>query len=114
MNRAQGKARLITQRDYARSTGDTALFAESERALLEFGVGVINLPSPTKGGGTEQERMKKVNEKNRAMNREEIRRAEGRNQDERRRLADKLARGVEVKVDASARVKTMTRLKYDR
>ena len=58
--------------------------------------------------------MKKVNERNRASNREDIRRAEAKNQDERRRIAEKLAKGEEVKVDASARVKTMTRLKYDR
>lgn len=114
MNRAQGKAKLITQRDFARSTGNAVLLAAAEVALLEFGVGTPPSPSPSKGDETEQERMKKVNEKNRAMNREEIRRAEGKAQDERRRLADKLARGVDVKVDASARVKTMTRLKYDR
>lgn len=59
--------------------------------------------------------MKKVNERNRASNREEIKRAESRNQDARIKQAAALARGDSgIKVDASARVKTMTRLTYDR
>lgn len=64
---------------------------------------------------TEAERMAKVNERNRAANREEIRKAESRNQEDRRKMAAALKRGdMDVKVDPSARVKTMTRLKYDR
>lgn len=112
-----GKARLLTQRDYARSMGDAAQLAEVDKALLAFGVGTPATPSPASGVAaveTEQERMRKVNERNRASNREEIRRAEGKAQDERRKIAERLAAGQEVKVDASARVKTMTRLKYDR
>jgi hypothetical protein len=77
----------------------------SELAELEAG-------TPTKEN--EQERMRRVNERNRASNREEIQKAEARSQEERRRQAAQLAKGENVRVDPSARVKTMTRLTYDR
>ena len=110
MNPAQSRALLITKRDYARSTGDLETLAATEAELATHSMPA----SPAGSQETEQERMKKVNERNRASNREDIRRAEGKNQDERRRIAERLAKGQDVKVDASARVKTMTRLKYDR
>ena len=79
---------------------------------------LAKLEAPASPGGThesESDRMKKLNEHNRARNRAEIKKAETRGQDERRRQAAALARGdAGVKVDASARVKTLTRLTYDR
>ena len=110
VNPAAGKARLMIQRDFARQTGDQALLDEVNAELAK-----LEAPPPSPGSSeTEQERMRKVNERNRATNREEIKRAEGKAQDERRRQAAALARGdSDVKVDPSARVKTMTRLKYD-
>lgn len=58
--------------------------------------------------------MMKVNERNRAKDREEIKKYEAKNMEERRKMAESLRRGDAVKIDASARVKTMTRLTYDR
>lgn len=59
--------------------------------------------------------MTKVNEKNRASNRAVIKKAESRNQDARMKQSAALARGdLDVKVDASARVKTMPRMNFDR
>lgn len=131
MNPTASKARLLIQRDFAIQTNDVALLDEINRNLAKFDVlprspssqdlTATNGGTPGGGGGgagfanTEQERMRRVNERNRASNREEIKRAEGRAQDERRRQAVALKRGdSEVKIDPSARVKTMTRLKYDR
>ncbi|GAA5966250.1 hypothetical protein JCM3765_002572 [Sporobolomyces pararoseus] len=103
---AAAKARLLVQRDHAFSSGDMDTYNKivSELAELEAG-------TPTKEN--EQERMRRVNERNRASNREEIQKAEARSQEERRRQAASLAKGENVKVDPSARVKTMTRLTYD-
>lgn len=58
--------------------------------------------------------MKKVNERNRAYNRSDIRKYENKSWEERKEVQERLRKGEEVKVDASARVKTMTRLTYDR
>jgi RNA polymerase-associated protein RTF1 len=59
--------------------------------------------------------MTKVNERNRKGNREQIKKAESRNQDARMKQTAALARGdTSVKVDASARVKTMPRMNFDR
>ncbi|KAM0748359.1 plus-3-domain-containing protein [Meredithblackwellia eburnea MCA 4105] len=110
VNPAQGKARLLIQRDFFRQSGDLDRVNEinAQLALLEA-------PAPADGHETESDRMRKLNERNRATNREEIKKAEARGQDERRRQAEALARGdADVKVDASARVKTLTRLTYDR
>lgn len=63
---------------------------------------------------TESERMSKVNERNRKKDREEIKKYEAKSMEDRRKLAESLRKGEAVKVDASARVKTMTRLTYDR
>ncbi|KAK4697859.1 RNA polymerase-associated protein RTF1, partial [Phenoliferia sp. Uapishka_3] len=115
INPAQGKARLLIQRDFARQTNDAELLAQVNAQLAKFNP---EAPASPSGGGnqeSEANRMKKLNEKNRAQDREDIRKAETRGQDERRRQAAALARGdLGVKVDASARVKTLTRLHYDR
>ncbi|GAA5897514.1 hypothetical protein JCM5296_001147 [Sporobolomyces johnsonii] len=103
---AAAKARLVVQRDHALQSGDTERYKEIVAQLAE-----MDAVSSTKE--SEQERMKRVNERNRASNREEIQRAEARNQEERRKQAALLAKGENVKVDPSARVKTMTRLTYD-
>ncbi|GAA5904439.1 RNA polymerase-associated protein [Sporobolomyces salmoneus] len=103
---AAAKARLLVQRDHAHSTGDTETYEKTVKELAELEAG-----TPTKEN--EQERMRRVNERNRASNREEIQKAEARSQEERRRQAASLAKGENVKVDPSARVKTMTRLTYD-
>ncbi|SCZ93742.1 BZ3500_MvSof-1268-A1-R1_Chr6-3g08856 [Microbotryum saponariae] len=115
VNAAAGKARLLIQRDFARQAGDDKLLAEVSAQLATFDAPA---PSPGPVGSeheSEQDRMKRLNERNRATNREDIKKAEGRAQEERRRQAAALARGdSSVKVDPSARVKTMTRLTYDR
>ncbi|SGY16911.1 BQ5605_C012g07025 [Microbotryum silenes-dioicae] len=115
VNAAAGKARLLIQRDFARQAGDDKLLAEVSAQLATFDAPA---PSPGPVGSeheSEQDRMKRLNERNRANNREDIKKAEGRAQEERRRQAVALARGdSSVKVDPSARVKTMTRLTYDR
>ncbi|GAA5840157.1 hypothetical protein JCM3766R1_004113 [Sporobolomyces carnicolor] len=103
---AAAKARLLVQRDHALSTGDTETYDRIVRELAEMEAG-----APTKEN--EQERMRRVNERNRASNREEIQKAEARSQEERRRQAASLAKGENVRVDPSARVKTLTRLTYD-
>jgi RNA polymerase-associated protein RTF1 len=55
-----------------------------------------------------------LNERNRKSNMEEVRKAEARGQDERRKQQEALAKGdTSVKVDASARVKTVPRMNYD-
>lgn len=112
VNAAQGKAKLLIQRDLARSTGDQAQIDQINIELAKF---EAPPPSPNGKGETEADRMKRVNERNRASNREDIKRAENKSQEERRKLAQAIARGdLDVKVDPSARVKTMTRLTYDR
>lgn len=110
LNRTVVKAKLLIQRDFAHSEGDAAQFATAKEDLEKL--------APTdrpKGAETEAERMARVNERNRANNREEIRKAEGKNQEERRKLAAALKRGdLDVKIDASARLKPTTHLKLDR
>ncbi|GAA5887384.1 hypothetical protein JCM16303_004266 [Sporobolomyces ruberrimus] len=103
---AAAKARLLVQRDHAFSSGDTKTYEKIVEELAELEAG-----TPTKEN--EQERMRRVNERNRASNREDIQKAEARSVEERRRQAASLAKGENVKVDPSARVKTMTRLTYD-
>lgn len=103
---AAAKARLLVQRDHAFSSGDMETY---EKTLAE----IKELESGTPTKENEQERMRRVNERNRAGNREQIQKAEARSQEERRRQAASLAKGENVRVDPSARVKTMTRLTYD-
>ncbi|GAA5940186.1 RNA polymerase-associated protein [Sporobolomyces koalae] len=103
---AAHKARLLVQRDHAFSSNDTETYERIVREIAE-----LESATPTKEN--EQERMRRVNERNRASNREEIQKAEARSQEERRRQAASLAKGENVRVDPSARVKTMTRLTYD-
>lgn len=136
LNPAMGKARLTIKRDYAASIGDEAGVEAANEAIASYDLrrtgsypslsdlaqsstksstGANDVGGIAGGRVTEAERMALVNERNRAANREDIRKAEGKNQEERRKLAAALKRGdVDVKVDPSARVKTMTRLKYDR
>ncbi|GAA5848412.1 hypothetical protein JCM9279_006559 [Rhodotorula babjevae] len=98
------KTRLKIQRDHAVAAGDKA---EVDRLTKELAA----LDAPT---GAEQDRARMINERNRANNREEVRRAEAKAQDFRRKQAELLARGdTDVRVDPSARVKTMPRLNYD-
>ncbi|GAA5903782.1 hypothetical protein JCM8208_006577 [Rhodotorula glutinis] len=98
------KTRLKIQRDHAVAAGDQA---EIDRVTKELAA----LDAPT---GAEQDRARMINERNRANNREEVRRAEAKAQDFRRKQAELLARGdTDVRVDPSARVKTMPRLNYD-
>jgi len=98
------KTRLKIQRDHAIAAGDQA---EIDRVTKELAA----LDAPT---GAEQDRARMINERNRANNREEVRRAEAKAQDFRRKQAELLARGdTDVRVDPSARVKTMPRLNYD-
>lgn len=104
---AAAKARLLVQRDHAFSSGDMETYEKAVAEIRELEAG-----TPTKEN--EQERMRRVNERNRASNREEIQKAEARSVEERRRQAASLAKGENVRVDPSARVKTMTRLTYDR
>ena len=112
-NSAQTRAKLLMDRDFARSAGDAAKVAEIEKLIAELDAPAAD--SSRKNEENDAERLRRVNERNRALNREEVAKAEARYQEERRRQAAALARGdMTVKVDPSARVKTMTRLKYDR
>ncbi|KPV75234.1 uncharacterized protein RHOBADRAFT_53238 [Rhodotorula graminis WP1] len=98
------KTRMKIQRDHAVAAGDQA---EVDRLNRELAA----LDAPT---GAEQDRARMINERNRANNREEVRKAEAKAQDFRRKQAELLARGdTDVRVDPSARVKTMPRLNYD-
>ncbi|GAA6062142.1 hypothetical protein JCM10212_003177 [Sporobolomyces blumeae] len=103
---AAAKARLLVQRDHAFSSGN---MEEYDKLVAE----IAEMENGTPAKESEQERMRRVNERNRQSNREEIQKAEARSQEERRRQAALLAKGENVKVDPSARVKTMTRLTYD-
>lgn len=131
---ASSKAQLVVKRAFAIQQNDEALLADVEAQLAKLESNSSssspskqlssNQNSPTKPNveaasepavETEQDRMRRLNERNRASNREDIKRAEGKAQDERRRMARKLQRGdSDVVVDPSARVKTMTRLHHDR
>lgn len=98
------KTRLKIQRDHALAAGD-------EEKVKELNEKLAALDAPT---GAEQDRARLINERNRANNREEIRRAEAKSQEQRRKQAELLARGdTDVRIDPSARVKTMPRLNYD-
>lgn len=113
LNSAQSRAKLLMERDFARSAGD----AEKEKEIEEQLAALNNASSAaaTRSEESEVDRLRRVNERNRALNREEVAKAEARHQEERRRQAAALARGDQnVKIDPSARVKTMARLKYDR
>ncbi|KAI5480856.1 (transport protein particle) complex protein Trs85 [Pseudohyphozyma bogoriensis] len=108
VNPAAGRAKLMIQRDFAIAQGNQEL-------LASINADIAKLDAPAQRDSvSEAERMSQVNARNRATNREEIKRAEARGQEERMKQAKALARGDLVKVDPSARVKTMTRLKYDR
>ncbi|KAM0787418.1 hypothetical protein ACM66B_003501 [Microbotryomycetes sp. NB124-2] len=111
---AAGKARLLVQRDFAISSGNEEMLASINAELAKLEAPQSSNGSAT-GLETEQDRMRRVNERNRLSNRTEIQRAEAVAQQERRRQEAALARGdTEVQIDPSARVKTLTRLKYDR
>lgn len=102
------KTRLIIQRNIARQAGDAALLAEvdGELASLE------NLPEAS--DSTTDQLLRRLTDKNRASNREEVKKAEARAQEERRRQAAAIAKGaVDVKLDSSARIKTQTRFHYN-
>lgn len=93
------------QRDHAMQNGDIEKAAELSAQLAE-------LEGPAAG---DIDLTKRINDRNRAANREEVKRAEARSQEERRKISEALQRGdTSVKVDPSARVKTMPRLNYDR
>ncbi|GAA5997740.1 RNA polymerase-associated protein [Rhodotorula paludigena] len=97
------KAKLRVLLTDARASGDEAKAQEYAEQLAKL-----------EGPAQEDDRAKRINERNRASNREEIKRAEAKSQELRRKQADALARGeTDVKVDPSARVKTMPRLNYD-
>ncbi|GAA6007752.1 hypothetical protein JCM10207_004862 [Rhodosporidiobolus poonsookiae] len=100
---AQLKARLMFARDQAAASGDSDKLAELNAQIADFDKPTTDL----------RETAAKLNERNRLSNREEVRRAEARSQDERRKLLESLAKGEDVKVDASARVKTVPRMNYD-
>lgn len=111
-NSAQSRAKLLMERDFARSAGDQDKVAELERRIAELDK---HGSQGSKAEESDADRLKRVNERNRALNREEVAKAEARYQEERRKQAAALARGdSNVKLDPSARVKTMARLKYDR
>lgn len=93
------------QRDHALQNGDVEKAAQLSAQLAE-----LEGPAADEAGRT-----KRINDRNRAANREEVKRAEARSQEERRKITEALQRGdTSVKVDPSARVKTMPRLNYDR
>ena len=107
INPAASKAKLVVERDFARQTGNAELLASVELKLAE-------LEKLAKAESEEQARTRKLNERNRQQNAAEVKKAEGIAQDHRRRQAAALARGdAGVKIDPSARVKTLTRLTYD-
>ncbi|BGP31742.1 RNA polymerase-associated protein rtf1 [Rhodotorula toruloides] len=101
---AAARVRLKMQRDHAMHNGDFEKAAELSAQLAE-------LEGPA---ADDADRTKRINDRNRAANREEVKRAEARSQEERRKISEALQRGdTSVKVDPSARVKTMPRLNYD-
>ncbi|GEM07538.1 RNA polymerase-associated protein RTF1 [Rhodotorula toruloides] len=101
---AAARVRLKMQRDHAMQNGDVEKAAELSAQLA-----VLEGPA-----ADEADRTKRINDRNRAANREEVKRAEARSQEERRKISEALQRGdTSVKVDPSARVKTMPRLNYD-
>ncbi|BGO91299.1 hypothetical protein NBRC10512_007036 [Rhodotorula toruloides] len=101
---AAARVRLKMQRDHAMQNGDIEKAAELSAQLAE-------LEGPAAG---DIDLTKRINDRNRAANREEVKRAEARSQEERRKISEALQRGdTSVKVDPSARVKTMPRLNYD-
>ncbi|GAA5830686.1 hypothetical protein JCM11251_001045, partial [Rhodosporidiobolus azoricus] len=100
---AQRKTQLRFDRDQAVASNDHERVAQINRELA-------NLDKPS---GEPRDASAMLNERNRLSNREEVRRAEARSQDERRKQQEALARGMEIKVDASARVKTVPRMNYD-
>ncbi|BGP15812.1 RNA polymerase-associated protein rtf1 [Rhodosporidiobolus nylandii] len=103
MTGAQLKARLHMERSQAHAANDQEKLADINAQLAEL----------DKSSGEPRETAAKLNERNRLSNREEVRRAEARGQGERRKLQEALAKGENVAVDASARVKTMPKMSYD-
>ncbi|BGP47819.1 RNA polymerase-associated protein rtf1 [Rhodotorula kratochvilovae] len=98
------RTRLKLQRDHAIAAGDEAKVKDLNEQLARFDAPVQD----------QDDRARKINERNRANNRDEIRRAEAKSQEQRRKQNELLARGdTDVKIDPSARVKTMPRLNYD-
>lgn len=91
----------------AKRVGDMSKAADVQARLAE-------LEGPAGSPKDEADRAKRINDRNRAANREEIKRAEAKSQEERRKQAEALQRGdTNVKIDKSARVKTMPRHTYD-
>ncbi|GAA5982096.1 hypothetical protein JCM10908_004739 [Rhodotorula pacifica] len=101
---AQARARLVMELSDAKRIGDDEAIERIKEQLAE-------LDGPAK---EEVDRAKRINDRNRASNREEIKRAEARSQEERRKQAEALMRGdTNVKIDKSARVKTVPKHTYD-
>ncbi|GAA5968712.1 hypothetical protein JCM11641_000705 [Rhodosporidiobolus odoratus] len=101
---AQLKAQLHMERTQAIAMNDTEKLASINERLA-------NLDKPSTDS---RETAAKLNERNRGRNREDVRKAEARSQEERRKMQEALAKGdTSVKVDASARVKTVPRMNYD-
>ncbi|BGP55200.1 RNA polymerase-associated protein rtf1 [Rhodotorula sphaerocarpa] len=103
---AVARARLRMELQDALRVGDEAAAAEVRARIAEF-------EGPAKDK-EDADRAKRINDRNRAANREEIKRAEAKSQEERRKQAEALLRGdTSVVVDKSARVKTVPRHTYD-
>ncbi|GAA5885623.1 hypothetical protein JCM6882_007498 [Rhodosporidiobolus microsporus] len=100
---AQRKTQLRFERDQAMAAGDQERIDEINQQLAD-----LDRPS-----GEPRDPSAKLNERNRLSNREEVRRAEAKSQEDRRKQQEAMARGDVVKVDASARVKTVPRMNYD-
>ncbi|GAA5874564.1 hypothetical protein JCM3774_004649 [Rhodotorula dairenensis] len=101
---AQARARLIMELSDAQRVNDLDAVARIRGQLAE-------LDGPAK---EEVDRAKRINDRNRAANREDIKRAEAKSQEERRKQAEALQRGdTNVKIDKSARVKTLPKHTYD-
>ncbi|POY70129.1 hypothetical protein BMF94_6903 [Rhodotorula taiwanensis] len=104
---AAARARLVMELQDAKRVGDMSKAADVQARLAE-------LEGPAGSPKDEADRAKRINDRNRAANREEIKRAEAKSQEERRKQAEALQRGdTNVKIDKSARVKTMPRHTYD-
>ncbi|GAA5956229.1 hypothetical protein JCM8115_001659 [Rhodotorula mucilaginosa] len=103
---AQARARLVMELTDAKRANNLEEVARIQEQLAE-------LDGPVKDRD-DVDRAKRINDRNRAANREEIKRAEARSQEERRRQVEALMRGdTNVKIDKSARVKTVPKHTYD-
>jgi len=118
------RATLGSRVEAARASGDAALLAELEAEFAELTgppsgtatpvkseSALTALPSPEKIPGAGSTSWAALNERNRKANRDEIRRAELASQEMRKKMA--AGGGGEVKIDASARVRTTVRVMHD-